>query len=247
MELASIGKLERLKSRPFTQINIGDATMLSTLQALGQNRTSVMIDQNQDVALKVLEELSSGRPVFGFLDDKRYRYQYASISERVLKDDKATERLNRAYREAWKKAQPKLGNLTIINATIENAVGEIKKPKPVADLVTYYYPSPVYSPIFKTLELASLLLKPDGEFIVATENQDVMWDVVRHGGDFVTASGYNKRKGSEPYLSAYDIAWGEKGHFEVRIKNKENKLHEHISSIKKGFVFRAMSALGMVK
>jgi hypothetical protein len=247
MEFASIGQLEREKFSNFTQINVGDATMLTTLQALAQNRSAIVIDQSTDVATNILDELSSGQPLFGFLNDKKYHYQYASISEHVLKDDAATARMNRAYREAWENSQPKLDNLTVINSTIESAVEELRKPKPVADLITYYYPSPVYSPIFKTLELASLLLKPGGEFVVATENEDVMWNFVNYGGDFVTASGYNKRKGNEPYLSAYDVAWGEKGHFEVRIKNRENKLHNHIAGIKKGFAFRAMSALGMVK
>ncbi|MFZ6035293.1 MAG: hypothetical protein ACOYUB_04085 [Patescibacteria group bacterium] len=247
MEFGSIGQLEFEKFGKHTQINIGDATMLATLQALGKNRPTIMIDQNTDVARKILEGLSTGTPPFEFLRQKKYYFQYASISERVLADKEATARMDRAYRMAWEDAKSHLEKLTIVNSTIEDAVKTLKGKKPVADLITYYYPSRVFSPVFTTLELASMLLKPGGEFVVATENEEVMHDFAAWGGQYVTASGYKKRSAGDPYLSAYDIAWGEKGHFEVRIKNRENKLYEYVSTIKKGFAFKAMSALGMVK
>lgn len=247
MEYATIGKIEPEHFRNFTQINLGDATMLATLDSLGKGRSVVMLDQNTEVSELLLDELRSGRPAFSFLEtEKKYRYEYASIYEKVLKDERLAAEMREVYRNAWRMAKPNLGNLTLIGSSIESAVDELQKPRPVADLITYYYPSPQYSPIFKTFELASMLLKPGGEFIVASENSDVISDFAHYAGKFAVRSGYVKRSGGQ-YLSAYDIAWGQKGHYEVRIKNIDNQLHTQVSTIKKGAMFRAMSALGMVR
>lgn len=247
MEFASLGKIEPEHFHNFTQINLGDGTLLASLRSLSQGRSTVILDNSTEITVKLLNELLTETPVFSFLaGNKKLYYQYASISEKILKDPDRTVEMRKIYDELWQKAKHKLDLLSIVSSSIETATKEIKEPRPVADLVTYYYPSHQYSPLFKALELGSLFLKPEGEFVMATEYKDIADIFTSWGGNFVVKSGYVKRN-KKPYLSAYDIAWGQEGHYEVKIKNKENGLHQHISSIKKGLVFRVISALGMVR
>lgn len=246
MEFKPLWQIEPEHFHGFTQINLGDATLLTTLQALAQNKSAIVLDQNPDVMAELMAELSSGTPVFGFLKSKKYHYQYACISEDILKNEEMTAKMNHAYQEAWEGAKSRLGNLTFVESTIENAVKELKTQRPVADLITCYYPAPQFSPVLKTIELASVLLKPGGKLVVASENRNLTEDFADYAGRFATKSHYVKRYGGK-YLSAYDIDWGEKGHYETQIKNIDNGLYNHVAMIKKNFIFRAMSALGMVR
>ena len=247
MEFPTLRKIEPEHFHNFTQINLGDGTLLASLRSLSQGRSTVILDNNTEITVKLLNELLTGTPVFSFLaDSKKLYYQYASISEKILKDANLAAQMRKIYLELWKEAKRNLNLLFIVNSSIEEATKEIREPRPVADLVTYFYPSHQYSPLFKALELASLFLKPEGEFVMATEYKDISDVFTNLGGGFVVKSGFKERS-NDPYLSAYDIAWGQKGHYQVRIKNKGNKLHEHISTMKKGLAFRVVSALGMVR
>ena len=246
MENISLAGVEPEMFRQFTQINLGDSTMLATLHSLGRGATTVVLDQNMEAFEGLLHELKNGVPVFGFLkESKRLYYYYASIVEKILNNKALTEEMQRVYEEAWAGAKDNLGSLYVSNSTIEDNVASVDKPKPIADLITYYYPSPATDPVFKALDFAGLFLKPGGEFVVASENKNVTDAFTSLGGEFVTKSGFVKRSG--PYLSAYDIAWGQQGRYEVHIKNKSGRLHEHINTMKSSLAFRVMGALGMMK
>jgi hypothetical protein len=74
---------------------------------------------------------------------------------------------------------------------------------PVVDRVTYFYPSPKFNPRFAALELASMILKPDGIFVVATENHEVMKNFCELSNGFVTQSGYKIRGNNDQFLLWY--------------------------------------------
>ena len=247
MEYASIGKIEPDHFGRSTQINLGDATLLTSLLALNQNRLSIMIDPNIQAAANLLGELSSGTPVFSFLDDDKHQSElYGCILKNIFDDTDRTEEIRGVYRNLWTEVKNKLDSLILVNSTIENVVKQVKKPFPVADLITYYYPYPQYSPLFKSLELAVLLLKPEGEFEVISESKGVTDAFEKYAGEFVTRSGYVRRIGNG-FKSGCELALGRKGHYEINIKNKENLLFNYISSKKNRFGFQAMAFLGFVR
>ena len=250
MEYASsIGKIEPEHFREFTQINLCDATLMTSLIALSQGRSCIVVDPNGEVARKIINELTSGAPVFNFLyADKDQQNHYGVILEKVFSDQELTDELRAIYRDLWRKRKVNQGPLVFVDSTIEKAVQQIKKPLPIADLITYYYPESPYTkdgrgPLFKALQLASLLLKPEGEFEVRSENKMVINDFKNYAGKFVTKSGYVSRNGSD-YQSACELAIGQFGHYEISIKNKGNELPGYISA-RKGL--RAMAYLGLAR
>ncbi len=229
------------------QINLGDATLLASLETIALGQRAVVIDDNAEAITQILNELKTNKPVFSFLryspDQKK---MYASIENRVLQFPNIVGKLQKTYKTVWEKAKKNLQLLTIIDASIENVITRSSTPIPIADEITYLYPSALFNPRFKALELASLLLKPDGTFIVISENSDLIRNFHEYAGNFVISSGYKKRV-DDRFLSAYDIAWGQRGHFEVVIKNTDGKLSERLNGVKKSFRFRAMSLLGIIK
>jgi len=250
MEYASsIRKIEPEHFREFTQINLADATLLTSLRALSQGRSCIVIDQNGRAAINIINELTSDTPVLNFLYDDGYQRDcYGVIFDKVLSDPELTEELRTIYRDLWRKKEVNQGSLVFIDSTIEKAARQINEPLPVADLITYYYPDNPYTkhgrgPLFEALHLASLLLKPEGEFEVRSESEMVIDDFINYAGKFVTESGYVGRNG-HAYQSACEFALGQRGHFEISIKNIGNELPDYISA-RKGL--RAMAFLGLIK
>ncbi|KKP61270.1 MAG: hypothetical protein US48_C0042G0003 [Candidatus Levybacteria bacterium GW2011_GWA2_37_36] len=249
MEYASsIRKIELEHFRKFTQINLCDATLLTSLRALSLGRSCIVIDPNERAARNIISELTSDTPVLNFLyDDKDQRDCYNVIIEKIFSDSELTEELRTIYRDLWKKREVNQGPLVFIDSTIEKAAQQIKEPLPIADLVTYYYPDSPYTkdgrgPLFKALQLASLLLKPGGKFEVRSENKRVIDDFRNYAGKFVTRSGFVKRNGKD-YQSACELALGQFWHYEISIKNIRNELPGYISA-RKGL--RAMAYLGLI-
>lgn len=231
---------------PNVHIHFGDATLLPSLRTLALGKRAIAIDNNPEATTKIIHELESGLPVFSFLKHSIAQSQtYASIELKVLQDEVRAEQLQRVYREAWEKAKNNLHLLTCINADIKSI--PTLALMPVTDTITYFYPSPRFDPRFATLELASRLLKREGIFTIVTENEEVAQDFTQLTKPFVTRSGFKKREKNEVPLSAYDIAWGQEGHYLVEIKNKGGKLPSHIKEVKSSFTFKALSFLGMVQ
>lgn len=108
MEYASsISKIETEHFGGFTQINLGDATLLT-----------------------------SDTPVFNFLyDDKYQQNRYGVIFDKVFSDSELTEELRTIYRELWSKREVNQGSLVFIDSTIEEVAQQIKEPLPIADLL----------------------------------------------------------------------------------------------------------------
>ncbi len=247
MEIRSGGS--ELLTKPYrgytSRINLGDATLLASLHTIAQGKHAIVIDNNPTATGQILNELDSGVPVFNFLAAlPEQRQMYASIDRKVMHDSQRYGQLQMIYRDAWEAAKDNLSLLTCVNADI-NTLSTEPSFTPIADEITYYYPSPVYGPRFKALELASKLLKPEGIFTIATENAEVAESFSQLAKPFVTQSGFTLREDSI-FLSAYDVAWGQDGHYLVEIKNKGGKLPEHILSIKKGVLFKALSLLGFM-
>lgn len=249
MEYASsIGKIESEHFGEFTQINFADATLLTSLRALSQGRSCIVIDPNERAARNIIEELTSGTPVLDFLYGDKYQQScYGVILNKIFSDQELTDELRTIYRDLWSKREVNQGSLVFVNSTIEKATQQIKEPLPIADLVTYYYPNNPYidgrGSLFKALQLASLLLKPEGEFVVRSESKRIIEDFKNYGGKFVTKSGYVERNGSD-YQSACELALGQFHHYEISIKNIGNELPGYISA-RKGL--RAMAYLGLVR
>ena len=250
MEYASsISKIETEHFGGFTQINLGDATLLTSLRALSQGRSCIAIDLNEQAARNIIEELTSDTPVFDFLyGDKYQQNRYGVIFDKVFSDSELTEELKTTYRDLWRKKEVNQGSLVFIDSTIEEVAQQIQEPLPIADLITYYYPDNPYTkdgrgPLFKALQLASLLLKPEGEFEVRSESKRVIDDFRNYAGKFTMKSGYVKRNGND-YQSACELALGQFGHYEINIKNIGNELPGYISA-RKGL--RAMAFLGLVR
>lgn len=249
MEYASsIRKIEPEHFREFTQINLADATLMTSLRALSQGRSCIVIDSNGQAARNIINELTSDTPVLNFLyDDKYQQNRYGVIFEKVFSDQELTDELRAIYRDLWRKREVNQGSLVFVDLTIEEAAQQIKEPLPMADLITYYYPDNPYTkdgrgPLFGALQLASLLLRPEGEFEVRSESKMVIDDFKNYAGKFVTRSGYVKRNGSD-YQSACELAIGQIGHYEISIKNIGNQLPDYISA-RKGL--RAMAFLGLI-
>ncbi|MCX6730623.1 MAG: hypothetical protein NTZ55_02140 [Candidatus Roizmanbacteria bacterium] len=231
---------------PHTHIHFGDATLLPSLRTLALGKRAIAIDNNPEATRMIMHELESGLPVFSFLNHSIAQSQtYASIELKVLQDKSRAEQLQRVYREAWEQAKNNLHLLTCIDADIKSIPTSTLMP--VAEKITYLYPSPRYDPRFATLELASCLLKRDGIFTIVTENEEVAQDFSQLAGPFITHSGFKRREKNEEPLSAYDIAWGQEGHYLVEIKNKGGKLPSHIKEVKNSLTFKALSFLGMVQ
>lgn len=250
MEYASsIRKIESEHFRDFTQINFADATLLTSLKALSQGRSCIVIDLNGQAAKNIINELTLDTPVLSFLyDDKYQQNRYGVIIDKVFSDEELTKELRTIYRDLWRKREVNQGSLVFIDSTIEKATQQIKEPLPIADLITYYYPDNPYTkdghgPLFKALQLASLLLKPEGEFEVRSESKMVIGDFRNYAGKFVTRSGYVRRNGDD-YQSACELALGQFGHYEINIKNIGNELPGYISA-RKGL--RAMAFLGLIR
>jgi len=222
---------------------------MTSLIALSQGRSCMVIDPNEQAARNIINELTSNKPVFDFLyDDKDQQNRYGVILEKIFSDQELTDELRTIYRDLWRKKEVNQGSLVFVDSTIEKAAQQIKKPFPMADLITYYYPDSPYTkdgrgPLFKALHLASLLLKPEGEFEVRSESKRIIDDFKNYAGKFVTRSGYVKRNASD-YQSACELALGQFGHYKISIKNKGNELPEYISA-RKGLL--AMAYLGLVR
>jgi|GEM_PF-4320810 len=242
------GNFETLKRMaPGLQVNLGDATLLSSLRAVSQGRRVAIIDNNRRSADKIIHELEHGIPVFSFLSaSDAERKVYASIDAKVLQDPDRAKLMREVYVGVWEEAKNKLGLLTFVESDIKDAGTYLRDPLFLADQVTYYYPSPVFDPQFPVLELAGLVLKPNGTLTVVSENHEVISNFNDLAGPFVTWSGFEIR-GQDEYLSAYDIAWGEDGHYRTVVQNTDGRLAEYIAAVKSGLAFRVMSFLGIVR
>ncbi|MEK7110211.1 MAG: hypothetical protein AAB876_03235 [Patescibacteria group bacterium] len=248
--VSSISKIEPEHFRESTKINFVDATLMTSLIDLSQGFGRVIvIDQNGMAARNIIDELTSDTPVFNFLYDDKYQQNcYGVILNKIFSDQELTDELRTIYRDLWRKKEVNQGSLVFIESTIEKAVQQIKEPLPIADFITYYYPDSPYTkdgrgPLFQALQLASLLLKPEGEFEVRSECKSVIGDFKNYAGKFVTKSGYVKRDGND-YQSACELALGQFDHYEISIKNIGNGLPDYISA-RKGL--RAMAFLGLAR
>ncbi len=247
--LSSISSIESEHFKDLTQINFADATLMTSLIALSHGISRVVVlDPNGQAARNIIEELNSNTPVFDFLyGDISQQNRYGVIYEKIFCDAELTEELRAIYRKLWSKKEVNQGSLIFIESTIEDTLKQIKEPHPMTDLITYYYPDNPYTrdgrgSLFKALQLASLLLKPGGEFKVRSEDKMVIDDFKNYAYKYVTRSGYVKR--NEGYQSACELAIGQFGHHEITIKNVRNELPGYIFS-RKGL--RTMASLGLVK
>lgn len=240
---------ERLRGKSHrVDIHMGDATLYAALNSLQNPSNRVFVlDKNGEPARKLINELSSGIPVFSFLEtDRQGQRDYASFVYKVLDDPYWRQTMQEEYTKLWEKASGNMGNLTFVEAPIKQALIDFESPVHLADNVTYHFPSPAFDPRFDAFRLAAHVLRPNGVFTVTTENSNLMEEFRQLGGKFVLTSGRVNR-GSRPFVSAYDFAWGKDGHYQVQIKNKDGKLPYYINNLMNTFTFKAMSFLGMVR
>lgn len=248
MEILTGGPELLQRKGQYSQVNIGDATHLTSLHTIARGKPAVIIDNNLDGASALLHELETEQPVFSFLSTaKNQREGYASIDRKILQDSEKAREMRDVYKKAWEDAKNNLHLLTMINSSIKDVVDTIKKPVRMADEVTYYYPSAIFNPRFKALELASLILAPGGHFTVVSENSDIIDSFHKFAEPFVTSVGYVLRKGKYEYISAYDIAWGQEGRREIQITNSNGELPVYIANLKKGMIFKALSWAHMIQ
>ncbi|NMC36227.1 hypothetical protein GYA49_04230 [Candidatus Beckwithbacteria bacterium] len=239
---------ELVEEKPFV-INIGDATLLASLRSVCEGHPTIIIDPAIDVATHILEELEGGQDVFGFLNNakREQRDAYYSIWT-SLKDPDKNKQIQNIYRNLWDKARDRLDLLYFLPITIKQASAQLDGfSSPVADRITYYYPSPGFDPRFWALELAARALKPNGVFLVATENYEVFQKFKSFGKPFIQKSEYVRRKPGDDYVSAYDIVWGTDGYYLVEIINKDGELPNYITKLRRNMFFRLKKILRMIQ
>lgn len=240
-------------NEPPVVVHLGDSTLLAALRTVGAGYRTIVIDPQQTFPHRVIAELQASEQVFSFLASERSKIQnlLASILVKILANPEKNQIMQTAYSQAWQQALANMDLLSYYPHSIEDVLKEIyQKPNgviAVANTVTYHYPSPGYNPLFPALELAARILKPEGQLIVTSESKVVIDDIAQYVRKFVTNNGFVHRGDSDDYVSAYDVAWGEKGHFQVVITNHQGQLPEYILKLKQTHLFRLMKFLRMIQ
>lgn len=245
MENASFLGLEFEKSGFFAQINIGDATLLTSLLSISRGKPTVLIDKDPVTTDELMRELSSGIPVFSFLQgSKRLRHEHAVIYRDILSKPDRADELRRLYAELWEAAKPNRNLLHLVPISVEDARFSLSGPKPLADLVTYYYPPPVTGPILATAEFAGLVLTPDGQLDIITESGGVYEDFKTISEGFIVRDEWVRGSQRGAFVSAYDLALGRQGYHHLTIANRNGGYFDQVSKVNRGLGLMGRSIFG---
>lgn len=229
-------------------IHLGDATAFAALTSLKEPNTSaIIIDPNVRATQGVIDSLASGKSAFEFLEnDPELQRVLSSIYVSMKERTKYYRNLDKAYRTLWHAVKGNIGNLHLVEGRIQDVLKNLDDKIPAADFVSYYYPSPRYNPQFAALQLASKLLKSEGEFTVASEVREIVANFVNWGGSFAEPAKYVFRD-NNPYLSAYDYIFGNHGYYQTTICNREDGLEQAVKKKKRQFGFIVQGMLGMIQ
>lgn len=211
-----------LNGKPFSKVivHIGDATAYSALNSLAEKDTAVIIvDPIAYAALGLIKELQDSPEMFGNSLGEDVVLRNTLLSFYNATQFLGKERIQKEYLKLWEKAKDNVENLFIV----ESGIDELLAPAAFVDEVTYFYP---YRE--DTLETAFLFamhaLRPGGKFVVVTEMASegvkdiyprhdfvsLLRDLARQDGDLEEDVLIERKIGTGPYFSGYDMVFDRK-------------------------------------